>query len=360
MCKKIFSLSIFFFACMMIVFSCCEAEEQPTPAPKKTQSPVITTDSKTLTYKVGEKAEVLTITASVTDGGTLSYQWKKSDSADGEYTPIVGEDKKDYTPDTSAVGTTHYKCTVTNTSNGNTASTDSVIFTVVVINNSDNPDNPDDPDKPSDNNVVVPEISEIFSYKIGEIADALAIKAQVTDGGEISYCWYKSVGNAKDFAVMEDVTGAEYTPDTSIVGTTYYKCTVTNTLDGKTASASTPIFTVIVIDAGEAMPPKISATANYSVEVNKKATITVTAESLDGGELSYKWSKSVDNESFDDLANEKSSSLIIKPTETGTFYYKCEVTNSVKINEITRTAMSKVVITVTVTAGSGNIDIDFN
>ena len=252
MCKKIFSLSIFLFVCMMIVFSCCATQtEEPTPAPKNPQSPVITIVGETaLTYKVGETAKALTITATVTDGGTLSYQWQKSDSADGEYSAIDGEDREDFTPDTSAAGTT------------------------------------------------------------------------------------------------------------------YYKCVVTNTLNGKTASAESKVFTVTVTvskEDGEATPPEVSGTKEYTVEINKEETLVVTAKSLDGGELSYKWSKSSDNTTFEDLADEKASSLVIKPTEVGTFYYKCVVTNSVEIDGETKTATSEIVITVTVlSTGSGNIDIDFN
>ena len=232
---------------MMIVFSCCEAgKEDPAPAPKKPQSPVITTAGGTLTYEVNDTAETLTVTATVTDGGTLSYQWQKSASVDGEYTAVSGADKKDFTP------------------------------------------------------------------------------------------------------------------DTSVEGTTYYKCVVTNTLNGKTASAESKVFTVTVIEAGEAMPPKVSATTEYTVEINKEETLTVTAESLDGGELSYKWSKSSDNKTFEELKDETSSSLVITQKEVGTFYYKCEVTNSVEVDGKTKTATSEIVITVTVSTGSGNIDIDFN
>ena len=254
MCKKIFSLSILLLSSMMMIFSCCEAEkEEPEnkPAPASPQTPVITAESKKFTYEVNGEPEVLTITASVTDGGKLSYQWYKSDSADGEYTVVAEATVKDFTPDTSAVGTT------------------------------------------------------------------------------------------------------------------YYKCVVTNTLDGKTASADGAVFTVEVIEKKgvedkEATRPKVEATTEYTVEVNKEETLAVTAESLDGGKLSYKWSKSSDKETFEELADETTASLVIKPTETGTTYYKCEVTNSVELDGETKTATSDVVITVTVVDGKGNINIDFN
>ena len=83
MCKKIFSLSILLLSSMMMIFSCCEAEkEEPEnkPAPASPQTPVITAESKKFTYEVNGEPEVLTITASVTDGGKLSYQWYKSDT----------------------------------------------------------------------------------------------------------------------------------------------------------------------------------------------------------------------------------------------------------------------------------------
>ena len=354
MCKKIFSLSIFFFACMMIVFSCCEAgKEDPAPAPKKPQSPVITTAGETLAYKVGETAKALTITATVTDGGTLSYQWQKSASADGEYSVIEGETNKDFTPDTSVEGTTYYKCVVTNTLNGKTASAESKVFTVTV-SKEDGPvqENPQSP--------VITTAGETLAYKVGETAKALTITATVTDGGTLSYQWQKSASADGEYTAVSGADKKDFTPDTSVVGTTYYKCKVTNTLNGKTASVDSAIFTVTVVEAGEAMPPKVSATTEYTVEINKEETLTVTAESLDGGELSYKWSKSSDNKTFEELAGETSSSLVITQTKIGTSYYKCEVTNSVEVDGETKTATSEIVITVTVSTGSGNIDIDFN
>lgn len=248
MCKKIFSLAVFFSICIMMIFSCCETQkEEPEdkPAPVNPETPVISTVSQTLTYKINEQAKDLTVVATVTDGGVLSYQWYNSDSLDGEYTAITNALEKDYKP------------------------------------------------------------------------------------------------------------------DTSVAGTTYYKCTVTNTLDGKTASADTPIFTVVVTEIGNAMPPKIVATTYYPIDFNKEATLKVEATSLDEGTLSYKWSKSSDNINFSALPDE-TPSLKITSLEIGTFYYQCEVTNKIEVNHIEKTAVSKVVITVTVTSGNGNINIDFN
>ena len=231
---------------------------------------------------------------------------------------------------------------------GKTASTDSAIFTVVV--------ELPDPEIPSINSE-----GKTLAYKVGATADALTITATVTDGGTLSYQWQKSDSADGEYSAIDGEDKEDFTPDTSAAGTTYYKCVVTNTLDGKTASADSAIFTVTVVEEGEVMPPKVvSETTEYTVEVGNEVILEVTAESLDDGELSYKWSKSSDSTTFEELADETKASLVIKPTETGTFYYKCEVTNSVEIDGKTKTAMSEIIITVTVTSGSGNIDIDFN
>ena len=454
MCKKIFLLSILLLSSMMMIFSCCEAEkEEPEnkPAPASPQTPVIATESETLTYKINEQPRDLTIVATVTDGGVLSYQWYESDTADGEYTAIKNALEKDYLPNTSKVGTTYYKCTVTNTLNGKTASETSPVLTVIVNKNEVIPDEPQKPviaaeaetltyklnktadalaivavvadggtlsyqwyksdsldgeytviadvlasnytpdtsklgttyykctvtntlngktasetspvftvEVVKDTDVVIPEISQIFSYKVGQTPDKLVVSAEATEKGEFSYKWYKATADKNEFVLIDNESNAEYTPDISKAGTTYYKCTVTNTLGEMIASADTPIFTVIVTEVGNAMPPTVKATASYVVQIKKDAILKVEATSGDEGKLSYQWSSSTDNTNFSDLPGKTGAALTVTPTEIGTVYYKCKVTNTVTIEEIEKTATSEVVITVEVETGNGNINIDFN
>lgn len=146
MYKRIFSLSILFIC--MIVYSCCEAEgDNPSNGsnsggnnppivvvPTNPVKPTITTTSETTaTYEVDEAAQPLKITATVTDGGTLSYKWYKSASESGAFELIASATSAEYTPETSEVGTFKCKCEVTNTLSGKTASAESPIFTVEVI-----------------------------------------------------------------------------------------------------------------------------------------------------------------------------------------------------------------------------------
>ncbi|MGM9830757.1 MAG: InlB B-repeat-containing protein [Paludibacteraceae bacterium] len=73
-------------------------------------TPEITTQPQSATYCAGETIAALSVEARVTDGGTLSYQWKNGD------TDIENATSDSYTP--TATGTGTYVCVVTNTKNG--------------------------------------------------------------------------------------------------------------------------------------------------------------------------------------------------------------------------------------------------
>lgn len=114
--------------------------------------PSITSDLSTAQVKIAqnETAEPLTISASVSDGGTLSYQWQSS-TDHLTWTDIVGATQTSYTPDTATEATTYYRCVITNTKDGSSAravsaaanilvkvlSTDTTLH--VMVNGSNNP-----------------------------------------------------------------------------------------------------------------------------------------------------------------------------------------------------------------------------
>lgn len=89
-------------------------------------APTISTQPQDASYTVGDSATALTVTASVADGGALSYQWYSSatDSNTGG-TLISGANANAYTPPADSEGTTWYYCVVTNTLNGMAAQTTS-------------------------------------------------------------------------------------------------------------------------------------------------------------------------------------------------------------------------------------------
>jgi len=79
---------------------------------------------------VGESAELF-VTASISDGGSLGYQWFASQSADPAYA-IADANGPSFSPDTSSPGSYVYCCQVTNTNNGLFSSTLSQPITLTV------------------------------------------------------------------------------------------------------------------------------------------------------------------------------------------------------------------------------------
>jgi len=82
---------------------------------KNAQRPNITAQPQTAVVNVNDPV-TLSVTASVADGGTLSYQWYKA-SGVGETGTAVGTDSPTYTVDTSIAGGSYYYVVVTNTNN---------------------------------------------------------------------------------------------------------------------------------------------------------------------------------------------------------------------------------------------------
>ena len=83
-------------------------------------------------YTKGAAAEPLVIEASSGDGGSLSYQWQ-SRTETGDWSDLSGATEPSYTPSTAAVGTLYYRCRVTNTLSGMSASATSKIAKITVV-----------------------------------------------------------------------------------------------------------------------------------------------------------------------------------------------------------------------------------
>ncbi len=102
--------------------------------PVAAQMPTISTQPQSASYMVGdEKVAALTVEASVTDGGTLSYQWYCATAPSPDaVVEIPGATDNQYTPDVSTEGTTYYLCVVTNTKDGAVATAMSEIAAIMV------------------------------------------------------------------------------------------------------------------------------------------------------------------------------------------------------------------------------------
>ena len=140
-------------------------------------APVITGDLSTgeVTYSKGETAAALTVTA--TGSGTLSYQWQYSTNG-STFLNISGATANSYTPDTSKVSTTYYRCVVKNTSGGETAETVSAVA-VISVNSSLG-------DVNGDGTINATDIQTLSEYLVGLEVNCSQAAADVNSDGEIN------------------------------------------------------------------------------------------------------------------------------------------------------------------------------
>ena len=294
-------------------------------------TPDITADPVDAAYDKDETANPLSVTATVTDGGTLSYQWYQSADADSDGTAIQRATNSEYTPGTGTVGTTYYYCVVTNTNDavtGEKTATAASARARITVN---------------DNQPAAPQTPQFTGhpqskdYDKGDTAIPLSVTAEVTDGGALSYQWYQNTSNDITTGTkIEGATEKQYTPKTDKAGTVYYYCIVTNTKDQKTASASSNAAKIVVTDTQktDAKAPKITGNpkgASYFTDAAAKA-LQVKAESLDGGKLSYQWYSNTKNSTKDGTAVKDATESTYTPStkKNGTVYYYCVVTNTNK------------------------------
>ncbi|MGP1604055.1 MAG: hypothetical protein ACTTGZ_06460 [Treponema sp.] len=189
------------------------------------QTPKIHKQPIGATYKKGDTAAVLNVSATVSDKGKLSYKWYK----DG--TEISGADKAEYKPATDTIGTFKYTVKILNNLESATGNKNAEITSseaVITVN---------DPDK---TNAAVPKeinVSGKNVYDKGDkAAEPLTVTAKSTDGGVLSYQWYLN---------GEAITGATqntYTPKTDTEGEFKYKVKVINTLASATGNQKAEKF----------------------------------------------------------------------------------------------------------------------
>jgi hypothetical protein len=210
------------------------------------QTPAITSQpaSATVTFNA---LHGLSVTANVTDGGTLSYQWYSNSSASNSGgTIIAGAISAVYNPPTDTVETYYYFVEMTNTISDNgdggnkTASTRSNAITLTV-NAKVNAQTPIITSQPA---------SATTTFNASH---SLSVTANVTDGGTLSYQWYSNTSAYNSGgAVIAGAISAVYSPPTGMLDTYYYFVEVTNTIsdngDGgnKTASVRSNVATLTV------------------------------------------------------------------------------------------------------------------
>jgi hypothetical protein len=331
---------------MWFSFTACDNPEDAQETPPEiitAQTPVITSQPAGATVTINA-TPTLSVAASVSDGGELSYQWYSNSSASATGgTQINGAAAVSYSPPTDKPGTFHYFVEITNTilDNGDggvkTAALRSNAATLIVneqVINQVNAQTPVITSQPTGATVTV------------NAPYTLSVTASVSDGGALSYQWYSnSSASATGGTQINGAATASYIPPTDKPGTFHYFVEITNIIldngDGgiKKASVRSGAATLIVneqvINQVNAQTPVITnQPAGAAVTVNAPYTLSVTASVSDGGTLSYQW---YSNSSASATGGTQISGAIFAsyspPTDkAGIFHYFVEITNTIPDN----------------------------
>jgi uncharacterized protein YjdB len=212
------------------------------------QRPVIINEPGNATVTLNSPA-TLSVTAEITDGGTLSYQWfSNTVNSNTGGTLIPGATSITFTPPTAREGTVYYYVVVTNTNtNVSNSITANVVSSTarVTVNQLVNAQIPYIANQPESDVVT-----------IGENA-LLSVTARITDNGTLSYQWFRNdtYSNTGGTAINGE-TGADFAPPTSALGVRYYYVVITNTNNNvngtTTASITSDAVPVTVITTPEA------------------------------------------------------------------------------------------------------------
>ncbi|MGN0236265.1 MAG: InlB B-repeat-containing protein [Paludibacteraceae bacterium] len=222
-----------------------EASYELTVTLPDCETPSITTQPTSATYCAGETITNLTIEASVSDGGALSYQWQK-DGAD-----ISGATEATYTP--TEAGT--YTCVVTNTLADHTPASTTSDEAVITIN-------------------AATAITTQPASKTVSVDEKATLTVEATGTGTLTYQWYTCDADGSNPQTIGDATADSYSVTPATAGTTYYKVTVTGTCGSATSDVvavtanaeSTPCFSMEITATG--------GTVSGQSELTDYATIT--------------------------------------------------------------------------------------
>lgn len=181
---------------------------------------------------------------------------------------------------------------------------------------------------------VITQQPQSIQLRKDEETRGLEVKAYTIDNGSLSYQWYNSASDGSDGTKIDGATKSVYDLDTTVAGTAYYYCVVTNTnilVGGKqTASATSEVATVEITYSAET--PRIteqpkSGTYVYGAQ-SEVLPIGVEA-AVAKGTLSYQWyTANASDGEFTAINGATSNKYVPYLSGRGEKYYYCEITNT--------------------------------
>ncbi len=293
-------------------------------------APAPSIDTQPLAYaelSEGDDSPTLSVEASVTGGGTLSYQWYRNttDSNAGGFM-LQGQTGVSYVVPTGAAHDSYYYVVVTNTVAGQHPTSTNSATAHVKVNALPSAPAPSIDTQP----LSYTDLSE------GDDSPTLGVAASVTGGGTLSYQWYRNTtdSNAGGF-MLQGQTGVSYVVPTSAAHDSYYYVVVTNTVAGQHPTSTNSATAHVQVNAlPDAPAPSIDTQPLSYTDLSEgddSPTLSVAASVTGGGTLSYQWYRNTtDSNAGGFMLTGQTQDTYLAPTGGAhDSYYYVVVTNTV-------------------------------
>jgi len=245
------------------------------------------------------------LSVSYTGGtGTASYQWYSNTTASTTGgTPISGATSQTYMPPAYVTAGNYYYYVIVSLSGDGCGSTTSNLATVTVVVN------------------PIVSLQPLVSQTLCQNAIPTALSVTVTGGvGISSYQWYSNtVNSTTGGTLISGATNNSYVPPTSIVGTKYYYCVITQSGAGCGVTSNTA---TVIVNTG---PTFTTQPSPSTVCVGGTPTLLNVAYTNGAGTPSYQWySNTINNNTTGIIIPSATNSSYQPPSLlAGTTYYYC-------------------------------------
>ena len=225
------------------------------------EDPSITTQPQDAEVCIGSN---VTLSVTATGGsGNYSYQWKSATSENGVYANIGGATASTYNVPTTVAGTVYYKVTITDAMNGCNEITSNAAS--VIVN-----EDPSIIDQPQNDEVCT--------------GGSVTLSVTATGGsGNYSYQWKSSDSENGVYTNIDGATASTYNAPTSAAGTTFYKVTISDAMNGCNDVTSTAALVVVY-----SQPTISEQPVSHELCLNGNAPLSVEVTG-GSGSYSYQW-----------------------------------------------------------------------
>ncbi|MDM5279854.1 S-layer homology domain-containing protein [Paenibacillus silvae] len=286
------------------------------------ETPVVHSGVTDLTTDQGTDKPKISVQATVSDGGTLSYRWYSNteNSMEGA-TLIEGATESNYSVPITQTGQLFYFVEVKNTNAlaQNAEAWVTSLVAIVTVSSGGNGGGTGGGGTGGDGSGTGPVITEPtkaqspqitlqpadISVSLNDSSPLLKVVASVNDGGKLSYQWYRNTKKSVESGNIEPIagaTGSSYDAPTSTLGTTYYFVEVTNTLGNSSTTTPSTVAKVIVSKEiwQDITGPEASFIGANGIAVDPNGTVYVSTSTKIMKRVNNEW---VDISYVDDQAD---------------------------------------------------------